>query len=95
MSEMSEETTERNRRKVREGIVVSTKMDKTVVVSVVDRGAVIGGPVSSEAIRKRAEEVARQALGCDLETPAFWEEAIQSLEAPLPRAADAPVGFHH
>ena len=28
---------ERNRRKVREGIVVSTKMDKTVVVSVVDR----------------------------------------------------------
>lgn len=34
---MSEETTERNRRKVREGIVVSTKMDKTVVVSVVDR----------------------------------------------------------
>jgi small subunit ribosomal protein S17 len=34
---MSETTTERNRRKVREGIVVSTKMDKTVVVSVVDR----------------------------------------------------------
>ena len=26
-----------NRRKVREGIVVSTKMDKTVVVAVVDR----------------------------------------------------------
>ena len=37
MSETSETTTERNRRKVREGIVVSTKMDKTVVVSVVDR----------------------------------------------------------
>lgn len=36
MSEASP-TTERNRRKVREGIVVSTKMDKTVVVSVVDR----------------------------------------------------------
>jgi small subunit ribosomal protein S17 len=34
---MDEPTTERNRRKVREGIVVSTKMDKTVVVSVVDR----------------------------------------------------------
>jgi len=35
---MAEETTvERKRRKVREGIVVSTKMDKTVVVSVVDR----------------------------------------------------------
>jgi small subunit ribosomal protein S17 len=36
---MAEEptTTERKRRKVREGIVVSTKMDKTVVVSIVDR----------------------------------------------------------
>jgi small subunit ribosomal protein S17 len=31
------ETTDRNRRKVREGIVVSTKMDKTVVVRVTDR----------------------------------------------------------
>ena len=38
MSEIADETTvERKRRKVREGIVVSTKMDKTVVVSVVDR----------------------------------------------------------
>ena len=36
--EQADDTTaERNRRKVREGIVVSTKMDKTVVVSVVDR----------------------------------------------------------
>ena len=35
---MADETTvERKRRKVREGIVVSTKMDKTVVVSVIDR----------------------------------------------------------
>ena len=36
---MAEEaTTERTtRRKVREGIVVSTKMDKTVVVAIVDR----------------------------------------------------------
>jgi len=33
-----EQTTERTtRRKVREGIVVSTKMDKTVVVAIVDR----------------------------------------------------------
>jgi len=31
------ETTRPNRRKVREGIVASTKMDKTVVVAVVDR----------------------------------------------------------
>ncbi len=37
---MSEETTvtrERNRRKVREGLVVSDKMEKTIVVSVEDR----------------------------------------------------------
>ena len=35
---MPEATDERqNRRKVREGVVVSTKMDKTVVVAVVDR----------------------------------------------------------
>jgi small subunit ribosomal protein S17 len=31
------ETPERNRRKVREGIVVSANMDKTVVVRVIDR----------------------------------------------------------
>ncbi|MEJ7832327.1 MAG: 30S ribosomal protein S17 [Nocardioides sp.] len=41
MSEQSAETTpemtERNARKVREGLVVSDKMDKTVVVSVEDR----------------------------------------------------------
>ena len=34
---MSEETGRDNRRKVREGIVASNKMDKTVVVTVVDR----------------------------------------------------------
>ncbi len=34
---MSEQTVERNARKVREGLVVSDKMDKTVVVSVEDR----------------------------------------------------------
>ena len=33
----SVETPERNRRKAREGLVVSDKMDKTVVVSVEDR----------------------------------------------------------
>jgi small subunit ribosomal protein S17 len=41
MSETSESaatvSTERNRRKVREGLVVSDKMDKTVVVVVEDR----------------------------------------------------------
>jgi len=35
--QVDDTTAERNRRKVREGIVVSTKMDKTVVVAVIDR----------------------------------------------------------
>jgi small subunit ribosomal protein S17 len=34
---MSEQVTERNTRKVREGLIVSDKMDKTVVVAVEDR----------------------------------------------------------
>jgi len=34
---VSEQTAERNARKTREGLVVSDKMDKTVVVSVEDR----------------------------------------------------------
>ena len=39
MSEQAENTgAQRNARKLREGIVVSDKMDKTVVVSVEDRG---------------------------------------------------------
>jgi small subunit ribosomal protein S17 len=37
MSEQAENTDKRNARKVREGIVVSDKMDKTVVVTVEDR----------------------------------------------------------
>ena len=37
MSEQAAGTVERNTRKVREGLVVSDKMDKTVVVSVEDR----------------------------------------------------------
>ncbi|WP_141014354.1 30S ribosomal protein S17 [Nocardioides sambongensis] len=37
MSEHSEQTPLRNSRKTREGLVVSDKMDKTVVVSVEDR----------------------------------------------------------
>ncbi len=36
-SETAPETAQRNYRKVREGLVVSDKMDKTVVVSVEDR----------------------------------------------------------
>jgi small subunit ribosomal protein S17 len=37
MSETNENAVQRNRRKVREGLVVSDKMDKTVVVMVEDR----------------------------------------------------------
>jgi small subunit ribosomal protein S17 len=38
MSEQSEQsTTDRRARKVREGLVASTKMNKTIVVTVVDR----------------------------------------------------------
>ena len=37
MSEQTPTTEQRNARKVREGLVVSDKMDKTVVVSVEDR----------------------------------------------------------
>jgi small subunit ribosomal protein S17 len=37
MTDSSTETAARNRRKVRDGIVVSDKMDKTVVVVVEDR----------------------------------------------------------
>jgi small subunit ribosomal protein S17 len=37
MSENTTEVDERSRRKAREGLVVSDKMDKTVVVSVEDR----------------------------------------------------------
>jgi small subunit ribosomal protein S17 len=37
MSEQAENTEKRNARKVREGIVLSDKMDKTVVVTVEDR----------------------------------------------------------
>ncbi len=35
--EVTDETARENRRKVRDGVVVSTKMNKTVVVGVVDR----------------------------------------------------------
>ncbi|MEV4417403.1 30S ribosomal protein S17 [Catellatospora sp. NPDC049609] len=37
MSETNENAVDRNRRKVREGLVVSDKMDKTVVVVIEDR----------------------------------------------------------
>lgn len=39
--------------------------DVNIIVSVVDRGAVIGGPVSSEEIKKRAEEIVRSVRGIE------------------------------
>jgi oligoendopeptidase F len=32
-----------------------------------------------------AENVVRRTIGCDLESPAFWSEAIASLEEPMKR----------
>ncbi|MFH1568851.1 MAG: M3 family oligoendopeptidase [Gemmatimonadota bacterium] len=32
-----------------------------------------------------AEEVARQAIGCDLESPQFWKDAIETLREPVER----------
>ena len=59
---MSEQTTEngtvqRNRRKVREGLVVSDKMDKTVVVAVEDRVKhALYGKVMRKTLRLKAHD---------------------------------------
>ena len=45
-------TTERHRRKVREGLVVSDKMDKTVVVSVEDR---VKHPLYGKVLRRTSK----------------------------------------
>ncbi len=45
-------TTERNRRKVREGMVVSDKMDKTVVVEVEDR---VKHPLYGKVMRRTSK----------------------------------------
>jgi hypothetical protein len=39
--------------------------DVNIIVSVVDRSAVIGGPVSSEDVKKRVEEVVRSVRGIE------------------------------
>ena len=52
MSENSTETEERNRRKVREGLVVSDKMDKTVVVAVEDR---VKHPLYGKVMRRTSK----------------------------------------
>ncbi|GLH97890.1 MULTISPECIES: 30S ribosomal protein S17 [Micromonosporaceae] len=49
---MSENTVQRNQRKVREGLVVSDKMDKTVVVEVEDR---VKHPLYGKVIRRTSK----------------------------------------
>ena len=46
------ETTERNRRKTREGLVVSDKMDKTIVVEVEDR---VKHPLYGKVMRRTSK----------------------------------------
>jgi large subunit ribosomal protein L14 len=54
MSEQTAAATERNSRKVREGLVVSDKMDKTVVVAVEDRVKhALYGKVLRQTLRRR------------------------------------------
>jgi small subunit ribosomal protein S17 len=47
-----ETSTERNRRKVREGLVVSDKMDKTIVVEVEDR---VKHPLYGKVLRRTSK----------------------------------------
>jgi small subunit ribosomal protein S17 len=49
---MSEQAVERNARKVREGLVVSDKMDKTVVVEVEDR---VKHPLYGKVLRRSSK----------------------------------------
>jgi len=52
MSETKENTVERTSRKVREGLVVSDKMDKTVVVEVEDR---VKHPLYGKVMRRTSK----------------------------------------
>jgi small subunit ribosomal protein S17 len=51
-NESNENAVQRNRRKVREGLVVSDKMDKTVVVMVEDR---VKHPLYGKVLRRTAK----------------------------------------
>lgn len=58
--------------------------DVNLVVSVVDRGAVIGGPVAGDDVRRRAEEVVRAVRGIESVKNACF---VQADPDPLLRAA--------
>jgi len=49
---MAEQTTERNRRKTAQGLVVSDKMDKTIVVEVEDR---VKHPLYGKVMRRTSK----------------------------------------
>ena len=57
------EPTLRNRRKVREGVVVSNKMQRTVVVVVERR---VRHPLYGKIIRRRGRFKAHDLLNCDI-----------------------------
>ena len=58
---MSEVTADRTRRKVREGLVVSDKMDKTVVVTVEDRVKhALYGKVMRRTVKLKAHDEANE-----------------------------------
>ncbi|WP_300677259.1 30S ribosomal protein S17 [Nocardioides sp.] len=52
MAETTEQTEERNSRKVREGLVVSDKMEKTIVVAVEDR---VKHPLYGKVMRRTSK----------------------------------------
>jgi small subunit ribosomal protein S17 len=52
MSEAAKTEVDRNRRKTREGLVVSDKMDKTVIVSVEDR---VKHPLYGKVMRRQSK----------------------------------------
>ncbi|HIW29305.1 MAG TPA: 30S ribosomal protein S17 [Candidatus Luteococcus avicola] len=62
MAEQSTETTARSARKVREGVVVSDKMDKTIVVLVEDRVKhPLYGKVMTQSERLKAHDENNEA----------------------------------
>ncbi len=63
MSEINE-TSDRSRRKTREGVVVSDKMDKTVIVSVEDR---VKHPLYGKVLRRASKLQAHdEANACSI-----------------------------
>ena len=64
---MSESTQTRGERKVREGLVVSDKMDKTIVVTLEDR---VKHPLYGKVIRRTSKVKAHDEALTDLPLPA-------------------------